>query len=512
MTGGRFRRTEKSPCYVLGRSWRPLQGDNHELRVRENGSGERTGTQRRHMPSHHRTRLKGDASRAADGRRSEPCALESVESAEKLLQLYDKDTQTWGYQKRERFWDAVTIAHQQSRRGRGVSIAIVDGSFDLAYDSIARRATFHDPTPAPGGLAHGTAVALLVAEVAPEAELHLYEVCDPDGVPIYARICEAIAAAAERSADIVTLSVGRYQTHDQDPDRHGGSAPVAYSGSGGSIEPGSECELCRVAAEAAKDGISVVAAAGNRNDLVFCPSRSDAAIACGFRVASQHRMPTPDGGWTVEAAASAPEHQGRWLDFDLQQAPGVLGTSYATPLIAGFLALCEQRDTIPGFLECGREASAATLHERMLSNGLVDESHLPAIRERYRRAFEVLPHQHDIEDDPCPECSLFAEIAYANRGRFFLHTGRMEEARRLLLIGRSVLPRSPHVAGNLGAVLRHQADGESEVEARRALLEEAEGLYESASASASEESARDRYGSMAEEISRLRLRQDGDRS
>lgn len=409
----------------------------------------------------------------------EPCVLESREHAAILLENYDSVRERWNIPKRERFWNAVAIAHAVGRKGQGVRIAIIDGTFDIRMNQIARRTRIHRPMPEPGGREHGTAVALLMTEVAPEAEFDLYEVCTPNGVPQYQEVCKAVAEATRNGADIISLSLGRYQTHEQDRKRHGGQVPKHYLGQLSDQVAENACELCREASAAMVRGVYTVAAAGNNSKLVLCPARSSDVIGCGFHHGIPDLIETPDGDGTIEANVGTPPAQSNFVDFTIEEIAGVLGTSFATPLFAAFLALCEEREHIPAFFKSLYTASGASMLEVRLRQQPRREDLIEIIEQLYRDAYESLPHTHSDDMNPCPECSLFAETVYANWGRFLLNIGNVEAAEWLLRIGHTVLPRSPHVTANLGSIVHSQARAEYGQERQR-LFDEAENLYREA--------------------------------
>ncbi len=400
------------------------------------------------------------------------CTLESADSAEALLERYDPGHGTWGYPKKERFWDAVSVAHSLERWGQGVRLAVIDGSFDVAVPSLARQMRVHRPAPTPAAVAHGTAVALLASEVAPQAELLLYEVCDPSGTPVYDEVCRAIEAAVDDGAHIISLSLGSHVPYRTDADLHGGVASAFFSG-----EPNpravEDCPLCRAAEAAHEKGVTVVAAAGNSRDFVLCPARSSAVMGCGFQTGTHQVRPTDDGGSTTEAGADLPTRQSRRVDFTLEQADGLLGTSFATPLIGAFLALLNDRSELPAFLASLNQASAASFAEVLIPSGMME---LATVRTLYEQAAGLHPHRHATGDGPCPACSLFGEVLYANYGRFLLNTHQTAAAESLLRIAVEVAPRSPNVIANLAATLWH-GSADAPPPERTARLQQAVALY-----------------------------------
>lgn len=435
----------------------------------------------------------------AEGVGPNPCRLQSPAAAEALLEQYDRDTRDWTYEKRERFWAAVDIAHESGIVGDGTRIAIIDGSFDTKIEAIADRVAYHSPTEQPGGLTHGTAVALLVVEVAPRSELLLFEVCDPSGIPQYEAICTAVEQAVENGAHVISLSLGRYELATSDPARHGGRSPGLYQGTADELGD-STCELCRVTELAAARGVIVVAAAGNQADLVMCPARSSAVVGCGFHSGMQTARPASDGGQSVQASATVPGQQSQVIDFTLEQPPGVLGTSFATPLLAGFAALFADRSEVLGFLSAELTASAASVMQNLLDDEVIDRSLLPEVAKMYRNALAHLPHRHETSDPPCPECSLFGETTYANYGRFLFFSRDFGTAEALLRVGRSAAPRSPHVAANLAALLIERGRHTDEVTEQLELLKEAGALYTAALENVSDGPAKDMYEAQLERL------------
>jgi subtilisin family serine protease len=144
---------------------------------------------------------------------------------------------------------ATTAWHLQGRRGRGVKIGVIDGSF---ADYSARQATGDLPpslttmdfcsgnllTPADDG-AHGTAVAEIIYDMAPEATLHL--ICIGDGL---SALQSAVNYAKAQGIRVINFSAG-YPGSSRGDGRGGPGTPEG------------------IVADAVASGITWVNAAGN---------------------------------------------------------------------------------------------------------------------------------------------------------------------------------------------------------------------------------------------------------
>ena len=144
---------------------------------------------------------------------------------------------------------ATTAWHSQGHRGRGVKIGVVDGSF---ADYPKRQATGDLPatltavdfcsggllTPADDG-AHGTAVAEIIYDMAPEASLYL--ICIGDGL---SPLQSAVNYAKEQGIRVINFSAG-------------------YPGSSRGDGRGGPATVEGIVADAVASGITWVNAAGN---------------------------------------------------------------------------------------------------------------------------------------------------------------------------------------------------------------------------------------------------------
>ena len=101
--------------------------------------------------------------------------LEAAGDVESILCSYDNASDSWKTPLVGNFWQALEHAHRLGRRRQGSRVAIIDTGCDTSIPRLKRQvATVHDfaASPARGQQnRHGTAVALLICEVAPDCTL-----------------------------------------------------------------------------------------------------------------------------------------------------------------------------------------------------------------------------------------------------------------------------------------------------------------------------------------------------
>jgi Subtilase family len=379
--------------------------------------------------------------------------VEAQAAVQEFLARYDKRTDSWDLPREGRLWSAVQLAHLQGHLGAGRKAAIIDGSVDLSIPRLAERVKAH---PIAEGVSdeprdHASAVALLLSEVAPEAEIDLYEVFR-DGRPQRESIASALALVAETDADIVNMSLGRPTIADH-------FWPAGPSHLNVSLDHplgaplDDDCELCAGTNAIAKQGKIVVAAAGNRPDAIYCPARSSSIISCGFSI--EERWLADDGGEFAASHTSTAFPQAIYADFPILQVAGALGTSFAAPLLSGFLLLVTQPEIVSQFIISAQRAAKAELfHQRAREGDFTEDD---GVLSMFERAMQACPHHHVAQHAvaPCPECMLFSEDLYVNYGLALIERGRLGEGQELLAAAAVHMPLSPHANANLGW-LRHQ--------------------------------------------------------
>lgn len=216
-------------------------------------------------------------------------------------------------------------------QGRGVTVAVLDTGVDLSHPALRGHLAperawrdFVDGDARPqdeaggAGYGHGTAVAGLLVQVAPEATLLPIRVLRPDGSGDLSALVQGIAWALAQGADILHLSLGS----DEDA-----------------------LALRTLLAYAAARGTLVVASAGNGASarVTYPAAYGTAPGALGARLVS---VGSVDGGDRLSAFSNygaglelyAPGERLHTL-APAAQTLAATGTSFAAPLVSGALAL-----------------------------------------------------------------------------------------------------------------------------------------------------------------------------
>lgn len=215
--------------------------------------------------------------------------------------------------------------------GKGVTVAVLDSGFDVDHPMLERQlldgvdlvdgddnvGDYMNRVDDDGdGLVdeahgHGTFVAGIVAQIAPDASILPIRVLDADGVGEIYAVVEGIDVAVARGANVINLSFGmRYKSK--------------------AIE--------QAVKRAHKAGVVVVAAAGNQGskDMQYPAADKEVLSVAAY-------------DWTTQRVASFGS-RGGWIDVS---APGVeivsarpgggrgtwSGSSLAAPIVAGQVAL-----------------------------------------------------------------------------------------------------------------------------------------------------------------------------
>jgi hypothetical protein len=425
-----------------------------------------------------------------------------ADAAASMLQRYDRVADSWSLPRVGEFWDAVALARQRDRHGEGQTIAVVDDGFDMSVPALARHVlvpNVADPLPYP----HGTVVALLILAVAPKARLLLYPARTSRGWDAQA-IARALQAIAQTDAQIVNLSLG--QAHEVDatdaivqllgalpPWPDATEADFQYriaqglgllSGHGAwrrLLWP-PDSPLAEMVAALVDSGRAVIAAAGNARGRAYDPALRPGVFAVGF-----HRVVRAMEVGAERASVRGPTYtQSEFCDFGLLQPPGVLGSSFATPLISGFVALMEQRADLQAYARtiwCASQAEVLMVQPEHGDAGSVRRAQV--IVDLFARAVQHAPHRHTGSDGPCPECALFAVSAFVNGGLNRLEWGYPDHAAQMLAPAEAFAPTNPHAAANYALVHAVRARRAKEAGDRQALvhgLQEAKRLMSKACA------------------------------
>jgi subtilisin family serine protease len=253
----------------------------------------------------------------------------AVRYAEPLRRLHALETaesdpgraQQWGL-------DAVGVgAAWTLTRGTGVIVAVVDTGVAPAPDLAGRLLPGWNAIARTGAAAddngHGTHVAGTVAEVegnglaeagvAPESSILPVKVLDADGTGSDVDVAAGIVWAVDHRARIVNLSLG-------------GSEPSTV--------------LADAVTYARREGVLVVAAAGNDGGAVGVPARLAGVLAVGAVDPALVRAPFSAGDRTLDLVAPGVGILQQTLDGAGGYADRFLsGTSMASPHVAGVAAL-----------------------------------------------------------------------------------------------------------------------------------------------------------------------------
>lgn len=99
--------------------------------------------------------------------------------------------------------------HEQGHTGENVSVGIIDSGFRVSHPELAGHVAAYRSFGPPGGTDHGTAVASVVADTAPDADLHVAAVGDDTSATEYRA---AVTWLQDSGADII-VDAGSYFGH-----------------------------------------------------------------------------------------------------------------------------------------------------------------------------------------------------------------------------------------------------------------------------------------------------------
>ena len=402
--------------------------------------------------------------------------FEGAAAAKGVVNGYGSVANRWAFSFDSPFWKAVKHAQELGRRGTDCRVAIIDSGCNLSIPRFSQRVdavkSFVPGAADKDPLGHGTAVALLITEVAPECRLDIYQVAR-DGKPDESAVIEALKAVAESNADVVNVSIAALSPFQFTAEQ----LQMAITNGDGSGKKyaleSPPCALCAAASHASARGKLVFAAAGNKPNTASCPARANGVAAAGFAGKDDKVTTLKNGGMHHAAFAAGPTApQTLLLDLSLAEIPGVLGTSFAAPLFAGAGALGLSQKELLNYIVSNGAAALPQLFHAMIDSSTPnpDPELVKQISRWYLNAQKKLPHVHcqyqaevnaqAPHSDPshCFSCGIFAEPIMVNHGLWLLETNRTESARSLLEAARTVAPWSADATANLGATMRELGD------------------------------------------------------
>ncbi|MEJ2717439.1 MAG: S8 family serine peptidase [Deltaproteobacteria bacterium] len=362
-------------------------------------------------------------------------------------------------------------------------MAIIDSGCRLDIPRLKKRVD-QFKSFVPGGadkdpIGHGTAVALLISEVAPDARLDIYNVVRRDGDMDQHTIAHAIREASRTDADVINLSLGVPRSLELtriDPDQLADILEMEwFKFKELYLTEKPQCDLCNAATEACDTGKLVFAAAGEIKDTktntVFCPARSTPVTGVGFVGQGESTLhSTSDGGLKNSITAPLPlPGQVPLFDVPVEQIPAVVGTSFACPLYAGVGALGLAKGELEDYIKSMHySASPMRLHNNSHYVAL-SPSQVKSTFQAYDKALYYVPHVHCTVQaklhpgtaitDPsgCATCGFFVEPQFVNQGLWLLERNQIDDGISLLEVARSIAPWSANAAANLGAAHREKA-------------------------------------------------------
>jgi hypothetical protein len=417
---------------------------------------------------------------------------EGFGAADALLSGYDPSTGAWTFPRTGPFWSAVERAHAAGYRGAGRRIAIIDSAFDMSVPALARAGALRMANRDGASTSHGTAVALLALAAAPDASLDLYPVGvrngpDPQAIVAALRaiaksgcvsVCLSLGAPTLRSG--VTISLFEEAKDLVDLMRRAEEAYGAVDARPRKCPLPQAC-LC-TAVDALPSSCRVFAAVGNHAERALCPAMAKSAIAIGFK--HEHRERAFGDGEVAQAVDPGFAQQTDLADYLLTQPVGVLGSSFATPLMAGAEALALDAKSHARMIDCCRLGGHAdALQAQIMTEADLESLVGGAMLRSYVKALTEFPHINELRagDHWCIGCGLYGEALFTNAGRAFLIWNKLLPfAEATLRIARGLAPLSPHAAANLGQCLLNQAELVGQGKERRDLAREAAACYDEA--------------------------------
>lgn len=237
----------------------------------------------------------------------------------------------------------VPNAHAARLRGSGVRVAILDSGLDAGagvtihdFFDVENAAKLHPVPPAPvDNDGHGTAMAELIHDVAPDAEVYIVRVLDSGSLNLWNLLAGVSVAIADCEADIVNLSIGF-------------TTLWSCAGCGGSVTVRSLAfeKLANTATPTTSKLPVYVAATGNSSSTTGFefPASSPQCIAVGAVDSGGTRSSFSSYGTTHKRYLMAPGGQGAAKAFTEHVGTSTTGnacagTSVSAAYVSGMLAL-----------------------------------------------------------------------------------------------------------------------------------------------------------------------------
>lgn len=429
------------------------------------------------------------------GARAGELANDPARTQKFLNRVLDRGSGRLKLQRHGRIWEAAATAQKLGATGEGRLVAVIDGGFDLTVPGLANRlhpasnirAETVEPTSG-----HGTAVAFLVREVAPDCELLLIDVSAlKPGLIQPEDVGNAINLARAHGSNVINLSL-QFPTDCPLRDTAwirenvlASAAPDAadYVAQVGAwidhAEPylgarcGSACAICD-ALSAVPASTLVVAASGNW-EAQSCPACFDRVVGVGF-----HRTRRVEVKGSVFTTSEFPLSKGPVGRAELlvEEPPGFLGTSFAAPLLSGLGVLALEPAILADMARMSRAITPIlTLADTQWSRGpdALPEGAPTILHHGLLRFAAAVPptHQHFDQDwvrQACMECTLLLIDWYDVFVSMLVSSGNPKDALNLARIAAVLAPETASVSGNYGLAAAAAANQEGADDSTREVL------------------------------------------
>lgn len=148
--------------------------------------------------------------------------------------------------------------------------------------------------------------------------------------------------------------------------------------------------------------------------------------------------------------------------FTIMQPKNLVGSSFASPLFAGVLALMKNpKKELSSFLaSCNYSSQAASLFYRSEAKHTILEN-IRLIEKLYIKSLQENPHGFYCNKNPfCFECAMYCLDGYQNLALLYLNKGHLDYANNLAIHAIKIAPFSAHAYSVLATSIRVRIDHE----------------------------------------------------
>lgn len=358
--------------------------------------------------------------------------------------VYSTETNSFHFKKDNDFWHSIAFAHKEGRKGKGVKVAVVDVAFDMSYPALkAKTKLYRNYSTYETSERHGNIVALLVLEVAPDVELYLFDI-GKGGSPNPDFLDLAIKEIQEIGIDVVNLSWGKK------------ILKKVHSATELAIEH-CNCYVCSSIKPLAEKML-VVTSVGNDSNYQYCPSTVPNVFNASFQYEKIEIKKGIDGGSYTLSDATKPLKYSQSLNthFTIMQPEGLIGSSFASPLFVGVIALMENpKKELPYFLfSSNHNAQAASLFTSSQKNNTISQK-LGEIEQLFLTGLRANPHGFYCKKQGfCFECSMFCLDGYENLSLLYLNTSNFPNSYEMAGHASKIASFSAHAYATLATTVR----------------------------------------------------------